>query len=70
MGETGPKTLKRDYKVNRGGAAIGDSAEYTSAVGKYKPNAFDLYDLIGNVGEYVLDCEHINCNGTPTDGSA
>ncbi|WP_289031027.1 formylglycine-generating enzyme family protein [uncultured Paraglaciecola sp.] len=67
---SGSKAIKRDYKVIKDGVACDDGAEYTNAVGKYKPNAYGIYDMIGNVGEYTLDCEHPNYNGAPTDGSA
>lgn len=70
LDQRGSKALKRDYKVNRDGVDCDDGAEYTSAVGKYKPNAYGIYDMIGNVGEYTLDCEHYGYNGAPTDGSA
>ena len=67
---SGSRALKRDYEVNKGGVVCDDGAEYTSAVGKYKPNAYGVYDMIGNVGEYTLDCEHSDYNSAPTDGSA
>ncbi len=51
-------------------AACSDSVEFTSTVGMYEPNAFGLYDMIGNVGEIVEDCEHPNYDGAPADGSA
>ncbi|MCE3608013.1 formylglycine-generating enzyme family protein [Massilia sp. P8910] len=51
-------------------AICDDGAEFTSVVGMYEPNAFGLYDMIGNVGEYVADCEHLNYEGAPADGSA
>ena len=41
----------------------------TSAVGSFKPNAFGLYDMNGDVWQWVLDCYHSNYNGMPTDGS-
>lgn len=33
-------------------------------------NAFGLYDMTGNVGEWVEDSYHDNYNGAPNDGSA
>ena len=42
----------------------------TSPVGSFKPNAFGLYDMHGNVWQWVQDCYHDNYNGAPTDGSA
>ena len=42
----------------------------TSPVGSFKPNAFGLYDMAGNVWQWVQDCYHDNYNGARTDGSA
>jgi formylglycine-generating enzyme required for sulfatase activity len=42
----------------------------TSPVGSFKPNAFGLYDMAGNVWQWVQDCYHGDYNGAPTDGSA
>jgi formylglycine-generating enzyme required for sulfatase activity len=41
----------------------------TSPVGSFKPNAFGLYDTVGNVLQWVQDCYHGDYNGAPTDGS-
>lgn len=40
-----------------------------SPVGSFKPNAFGLYDMAGDVWQWVQDCYHDNYNGAPTDGS-
>jgi formylglycine-generating enzyme required for sulfatase activity/energy-coupling factor transporter ATP-binding protein EcfA2 len=39
-------------------------------VGTFAPNRFSLYDMVGNVFQWVEDCWHEDYNGAPTDGSA
>ena len=44
--------------------------EKTSPVGSFSANAFGLYDVHGNVWEWMEDCWNGNYDGAPTDGSA
>ena len=37
-------------------------------VGSFEANAFGLYDMHGNIGEWVEDCWHDSYKGAPTDG--
>jgi formylglycine-generating enzyme required for sulfatase activity len=51
-------------------AAGRDKWEQTSPVGAFPPNAFGLYDMHGNVLQWVQDCFAPVYTGLPTDGSA
>ncbi len=47
-----------------------DGYVFTAPVERYKPNAYGLYDMLGNAWEWVADCRHDTYAGAPTDGSA
>ncbi len=44
--------------------------EQNSPVGSFQPNAFGLYDMVGNVWQWVQDCYQSGYVGAPDDGTA
>ena len=42
----------------------------TSPVGAFAANKFGLYDMAGDIWQWVQDCYHPDFDGAPTDGSA
>ncbi len=42
---------------------------FTSPVGSFPPNAFGLYDILGNAWQWTQDCMHYSFDGAPADGS-
>lgn len=65
-----------DTPWNTGDTLITEDANFfnqfqkTVPVGSYAPNGFGLYDMHGNVLEWVQDCMDVGYVGVPNDGSA
>lgn len=66
-----------EFSFGSDGATLGNYAWYRQnsaakmqVVGQKLPNIYGLFDMQGNVWEWVEDCWHNDYNGAPTDGSA
>jgi formylglycine-generating enzyme required for sulfatase activity len=42
----------------------------TLPAGSFEPNAFGIYDVVGNVAEWTLDCMNLSYLDAPADGSS
>jgi formylglycine-generating enzyme required for sulfatase activity len=62
QGEAAASEANAWYGANSGGR--------THPVGEKAANSFGLYDVVGNVAEWVQDVFSADYNGLPTDGSA
>jgi formylglycine-generating enzyme required for sulfatase activity len=51
-------------------ARCSDGATWLAPVARYKPNAFGVYDIIGNAREWVMDCYTGSYAGRPQDARA
>jgi formylglycine-generating enzyme required for sulfatase activity/uncharacterized caspase-like protein len=65
-------TKQANYDGNTvyGGGQRGEYRQRPLSVDTFEPNPFGLYQVHGNVNEWVEDCWHGSNDGAPTDGSA
>lgn len=47
-----------------------DRFVFTAPVGRFRPNAFGLNDMLGNVWQWMADCVNPSLDGQPGDGAA
>lgn len=68
----GDRISTRQANINNNPAMNGSplGRQSTLPANSFKPNPFGLYNVHGNVWEWVADCYHDRYTGAPADGSA
>jgi formylglycine-generating enzyme required for sulfatase activity len=61
-------TLRRKYPDYQA-ATCDDGGMNTTPVGAYRANPFGLYDVLGNLAEWVEDCATMSYDDLPADGT-
>lgn len=64
------QTLKQKFSSWTDASSCNDGHLYTAPVGSYRPNGFGLFDMAGNVWEWVEDCYAATYNLQPRNGAA
>ena len=61
----------QEYDIqNKPAVSCSDGSAPIAPVGLFEPNAFRLYDVLGNAVEWTQDCWNGDYSGAPTDGGA
>jgi formylglycine-generating enzyme required for sulfatase activity len=66
----GADSTAKEQNGGRAGADCRDGFATTAPAGSFKPNQFGLFDVHGNVWEWVQDCWNESYEKAPADGSA
>lgn len=67
-----PLDPDKEYSIALNANTYGpaDGFANIAPAGSFKPNAFGVYDMHGNVSEFTPDCYRDSYEGAPNDGSA